>query len=197
MALRRVGEVDDGTLPTAALRKDDIVTSPQDPFASPPPEGRPVPPAYGSPPGEGPSYGQQQHGEQYGQQYGQPPYGTAGQPRAARNGIGIAALVMGILGLITSWLVFGGLLGLVAVVLGVIGRSRAKRGEATNGGVALAGIITGVLAIALSVLIVVGLVSLFGSDSVANFAECIEQAGDDQAAIEQCSQQFEENVTGG
>ncbi len=45
-----------------------------------------------------------------------------------------------------------------------IGRSRAKKGQATNGGVALAGIITGAIGLVLSiVLVVAGAALFFGS----------------------------------
>ncbi|WP_327356556.1 DUF4190 domain-containing protein [Streptomyces sp. NBC_01304] len=69
----------------------------------------------------------------------------------ARNGLGIAALVCGIVGLLTGVIPFlfwlGGVLGVVALILGLIGHSNARKGVATNKGMALAGIILGALAI--------------------------------------------------
>ena len=47
-----------------------------------------------------------------------------------RNGMGIAALVLGILSLLTG--VFGMILGGLAIVFGSVGLGRANRGEATN-----------------------------------------------------------------
>ncbi|MFF7704370.1 DUF4190 domain-containing protein [Streptomyces lydicus] len=85
------------------------------------------------------------------------PQGQAGAPapQAARNGLGIAALILGILGalsgipMILFWL--AGPLGILALIFGLVGRSRAKKGQATNKGVALAGALLGVVAIILSV----------------------------------------------
>lgn len=45
---------------------------------------------------------------------------------------------------------FGIVLGILALIFGIIGRGRAKRGEATNGGMALAGIILGSVSIVIS-----------------------------------------------
>ncbi|HEY5336364.1 MAG TPA: DUF4190 domain-containing protein [Mycobacteriales bacterium] len=100
------------------------------------------PPSYGPPPGYGPpgygapGYGQPGYGDAYG--YGAPP---------PRNGFGVTALVLGIIGLLTSWFLIGVLPGVLAVVFGALGRGRAKRREATNRGMATAGIVLGILAI--------------------------------------------------
>ncbi|MFF8371515.1 DUF4190 domain-containing protein [Streptomyces lydicus] len=85
------------------------------------------------------------------------PQGPVGAPapQAARNGLGIAALILGILGalsgipMILFWL--AGPLGILALIFGLVGRGRAKKGQATNQGVALTGAILGVVAIILSV----------------------------------------------
>jgi hypothetical protein len=182
------------------------VTAPQDPFRSPEPgEGSPRPDGTGHPgpgqPGSG-DYASAQYGStQYGSPgYGTAPYGSApyrSAPRQPqRNGLGIAALVLGILALLTGLFVVGGAFGIAAIVLGVLGRGRAKRGEATNGGMALAGIVLGVLSLLLTVLVLVGVASLFGSEEFANLTECLESAGNDAAAQQQCSEQFEEGVVG-
>ncbi len=109
-----------------------------------------------------------------------------------RNGLSIAALVLGILALITSVTVFGGgvLLGIIAIVLGFVGRSRAKKGHATNGGVALAGIITGAIGLVLSmVLVLVGAALFLGYGRGGNnYVTCLNNAHGDQAAISHCSQ---------
>ncbi|MEU9359251.1 DUF4190 domain-containing protein [Streptomyces sp. NPDC048301] len=91
--------------------------------------------------------------------YGYPGYpGYAGQQPwgpAPANGLGIAAMVLGIIAVVgfCMW-GLGIILGILALIFGIIGRGRAKRGEATNGGMALAGIILG------SVSIVIGAVFL-------------------------------------
>lgn len=100
--------------------------------------------------------------------YGAPPPPPA--PQAARNGLGTAALVLGIIGalsgipMILFWLAAP--LGILAVIFGFVGRSRVKKGQATNKGVALTGLITGVIAIILSV---VGLcVTVFAVNEAAD-----------------------------
>ncbi|MGC5364538.1 DUF4190 domain-containing protein [Streptomyces sp. DT24] len=95
-------------------------------------------------------------------QYTQPPqpqspYGPAHAPgqRPARNGLGITALLLGIFGAVSGVIPFlfwlAGILGLIALVLGLSGLGRAKRGEATNKGVATFGVVLGVLSLILSV----------------------------------------------
>ncbi|MGA6154788.1 hypothetical protein ACPEIC_15730 [Stenotrophomonas sp. NPDC087984] len=60
--------------------------------------------------------------------------------------------MLGIIGLVLSpSIVFGIILGVLAIVFGVLGRARAASGEATNGGSALAGVILGVVAVVASV----------------------------------------------
>lgn len=87
--------------------------------------------------------------------YGYPGYpGYAGQQAwgpAPANGLGVAAMVLGIISVVgfCMW-GLGIILGLLALIFGIIGRGRAKRGEATNGGMALAGIILGSIAMAIS-----------------------------------------------
>ncbi|MEV6261717.1 DUF4190 domain-containing protein [Streptomyces sp. NPDC051784] len=84
--------------------------------------------------------------------YGYPGYpGYAGQQPwgpAPANGLGIAAMVLGIIAVVgfCMW-GLGIILGILALIFGIIGRGRAKRGEATNGGMALAGIILGAVSI--------------------------------------------------
>ncbi|POX38250.1 hypothetical protein C3486_23985 [Streptomyces sp. Ru73] len=77
-------------------------------------------------------------------------------PQAARNGLGVAALVLGVIGVLSGlipllfWL--AGTLGLLALIFGLVGRGRAKRGEATNKGVALAGVLLGIAAMVVAVI---------------------------------------------
>ncbi len=159
------------------------MTAPQDPFASPGGEpAGPPPPAYGTPPGfPPPAYGQQQ--------FGMPPV-----PAGNRNGLGTAALVLGILSLVTWFLFIGGLFGIVAVVLGFLGRGRAKRREASNGGMALAGIVTGAVGILLTVLVIVGVAALFSTGEFSNLTDCLQDAAGDPEAVEDCRKQFEDSL---
>lgn len=85
------------------------------------------------------------------------PQGPTGAPapQAARNGLGVAALILGIIGalsgipMILFWL--AGPLGILALIFGLVGLSRAKKGQATNKGVAVTGTILGALALVLAV----------------------------------------------
>ncbi|MCX5143264.1 MULTISPECIES: DUF4190 domain-containing protein [unclassified Streptomyces] len=118
--------------------------------ATPPPMGQygypaQAPPAqYGYPaPGQPP---------QYGDYAGYPGYGQSawGGPGPA-NGMGIASLVLGIISVALFCMYgLGVILGVLALIFGLIGRGRVKRGEANNSGVALAGVILGSIGIAIS-----------------------------------------------
>jgi hypothetical protein len=151
------------------------MSDPDQPQTPPPP-----PPQYGAYPGG------------YPPPPPQPYAGYAPPPTAPKNGLGIAALVVAIIGLFT---VFGGLiLGVVAVILGFIGWGRAKRGEATNGGVAIAGIVLGFLGVIVSIvaigLAVWGFSELGGTD----YIDCLSRAGNDEQAVQQCADQFRDRV---
>jgi hypothetical protein len=68
-------------------------------------------------------------------------------PAAPRNQFGIASLILGVVALITCWLLIGVPLGIAAVVTGDIARRRVTQGEANNPRTAVAGIALGVVAI--------------------------------------------------
>ncbi|MFF2730909.1 DUF4190 domain-containing protein [Streptomyces sp. NPDC058008] len=101
--------------------------------------------------------------------YGYPGYpGYGGQPAwgpAPANGLGIASMVLGIIAVagFCMWGI-GIILGILALVFGIIGRGRAKRGEANNGGMALAGIILGSVSIVVSAVFLVFLIWAVAND---------------------------------
>src|SRR3954468_19304952 len=97
-------------------------------------------------------------------------------PRAPANGMGTAALVLGILAVLFGFLLapLGAVLGIVAVILGIAGRKRFRLGMATNGGAATAGIVTGVIGF------------LIGALITATIGVVIFQHGD---TIKKCSQE--------
>lgn len=94
-----------------------------------------------------------------------------------RNGLGIAALILGIVGAVSGlipllfWV--AGTLGVTGLVLGFVGRARAQRGEATNGKTALWGIITSAIALVLSIIGMVIVFDAFGdaADELAEIAD--------------------------
>ncbi len=156
----------------------------------PPPYPYPYPPGAGYPPGPYPG-GYPPPAMPYGDYYAAP----AALPAAPRNGLGIAALVIAILALVTSFSVAGGvILGSVAVVLGFLGRGRAKRGEANNGGVALSGIVLGALAIVVGLTFIAIWVGLFNEVGAGDYFDCLQQAGQDSAKVQECSDQFRQSV---
>jgi hypothetical protein len=113
-------------------------------------------------------------------------------PTALKNGLGIAALVVGIIALIS---VFGGVvLGVVAVILVIIGLQRARRGEANNGGVAIAGVVLGVLSIIVSIVAISMFAWFFAKSGGGDYVDCLSEAGSDQQAVQRCADQFRERV---
>ncbi|MEU5899178.1 MULTISPECIES: DUF4190 domain-containing protein [Streptomyces] len=144
------------------------------PFAAP---GEPVPPPPVSPDGPGQmpyaAPGQVPYGAPgqvpygypgqgypgYQGSHGYPGYGWPAMPMAPANGMGVTALVLGIIAAAGFCLwPLAIVLGILAVIFGAVGRGKARRGEATNGGQALAGIICGAAGIVLGVALLVVLI---------------------------------------
>ena len=159
------------------------MSEPDKPQTPPPPPPPPPPPHYGG-------YGA--YPGSYPPPPPQPYAGYAPPLPAPKNGLGIAALVIAIIGLFT---VFGGLfLGIVAVILGFIGWGRAKRGEATNGGVAIAGVVLGFLGVIVSIVAIFLVVSFFNDVGGTDYVDCLSRAGNDEQAMQQCADQFRDRV---
>lgn len=107
----------------------------------------------------------------------------------------IAALVLGILGVLSFWTIVGGVLfGLLAVILGVIAMVKVNRG--TGGGMVMAviGLILGVLAII--GVIVVGIVGwgIWQDSGGRDFVDCVSNAGGDQSAVSRCEDEFNQRL---
>lgn len=122
--------------------------------------------AWGSPSGPSPSEQQSSYPV---------PYGASGavsqQTGPKTNQIALAALIVGVLSLLSLIMIFTlvlafapAVLGILAIVLGFVGRSQVKRTGEQGGGFAIGGIVTGALTLvvlaALIVLIVFGLMRL-------------------------------------
>ncbi|GAA2680103.1 DUF4190 domain-containing protein [Streptomyces lunalinharesii] len=107
------------------------------------------------------------------------PYLPGSQGR--KNRLAGAAMVLGITGLSTSVLFFGGLLGVVGLVLGIValvrtGRARGGRGKA------VAGVVTSAIAIVVAVLVAVFMVwyanetqECYQPDSFQQYKQCVRQ----------------------
>ena len=126
-----------------------------------------------------------------------PPY--AAQPPAPGSrskGLAIAALVLGLLGLLTSLFVVGGLFGLLAVILGIVGLRKANAGTADGKGLAIGGLVTGALAVvvAAAVLAVGGaFLARHGSD-LQDLTTCLDRAGSDATAQQACQDEFNDRL---
>ena len=68
-------------------------------------------------------------------------------PDAPQNQIGVASVLLGVVGLLTCWSLLGVPFGIAAVVTGDIARRRVARGEANNPRTAVAGMVLGAIAI--------------------------------------------------
>lgn len=118
------------------------------------------------------SYQQQPQQDAYG--YGQ----SAGYPYAApvmkkAPGLALASMIVGIVGVLTGFFVFGALLGIAAIILGALSLKKTKEVGAGKG-FALTGIITGAVSVLISIC------ALFVIISVAQTAQkCLEVGTDD------------------
>jgi hypothetical protein len=117
------------------------VPAPEPPIAPPPPVWPPmgaVPPPGTPPPPPVPA-------ATYPAYASPSPYG--GQPgRQTQNGLGVAALVLSILGIVGCIPFIGGVLG---IVFGILGMKNADKGIANNKGMAKAGLIIGIVGLGL------------------------------------------------
>jgi hypothetical protein len=128
--------------------------------------------------------------------------GAPVSPSAAagrRNGIGTAALVIGVVSLVLAVLLIfaplAALLGLIAAGLGIAGIMRVNRGIADNRGQAAAGLITGLLGLALGVAISVSVGTFLTSHvtDINRLGSCLDNAGG-PAAREACARQFADRL---
>lgn len=120
-----------------------------------------------------------------------PSYDAPQQSRPLSSGMAIAALVLGILALVTFWTVVGGIvLGLVAIVLGVVALRRVRRGTAAGRGRAITGVVLGTVGLLLGVAWGALFIWVFNSD----LADCVKNADGDQAKVEKCKDDFQRNV---
>lgn len=116
---------------------------------------------------------------------GQRPLSGANRPDPAgppRNGFGITALVLAIIGLVFGLVPFTGfvalILGVLAVLFGLLGLGRVRNGLATNKVMALAGTVLGVVAAALGVW---GMIIFFGA--VEELGQDLEDLGDPATTV--------------
>ena len=130
---------------------------------------------------------------------GYPPFpgydGGPQPPAAPKNGLGIASLVLAVIGLLSVVTVFAPIaLGIVAVVLGFPAHARAKRGTANNGGVAIARIVLGGLAIVVGLAFIAIWTTVWKHVRGGDYIDCTQKAGANHVLQQHCADQFRQSV---
>ena len=106
------------------------------------------------------------------------------------------ALVFGMLALVTSISIVGGIVfGLLALIFGVIGSRRAKRGLAYGRGRAIAGILTGLIAIIIAVALGGIALSIYNTSAGKDLRSCARSAGTNVSQLKACWHQYENRAT--
>jgi hypothetical protein len=169
-----------------------MTDTPSDPPPYQPPSG---PPPGQPPPGQDPAAAYQAGGYQAGG------YQAPGSPaaRGRRNGMGTAALVIGVVALVLVLLLLfsplGAFLGLLAVLFGILGLIRANRGEADNRGQAVTGLVTGAVALLFGILFTISVGTWFAThvNDFRRFGNCMDNAVG-AAAREQCGRELSNDL---
>ncbi|HVV30279.1 MAG TPA: DUF4190 domain-containing protein [Mycobacteriales bacterium] len=133
-----------------------------------------------------PAYGQQPApppGPGYGPYV--PPPGSNGQPGPSygpptpqKNGLGTAAMVLGIVSIPAAVIYIGLICGILAIVFGIIGLRRVGRGIASNRSQAISGLVLGAIGVILSGILIGVLVNRvsnctqYPTDS-SQFRDCV------------------------
>ena len=135
--------------------------------------GPPAPGGYGPPPPGGYAPPPGNWGGPGG--YGPPPPGYGPQQS---KGLAVAALVLGIVGVATFFFFLGGLIGIVALVLGIVAIRQARRGQAGGQGMAIAGAVLGGTAIVITAVYAIALGAFFAKfgPQFSNFQDCLRHA---------------------
>ena len=133
----------------------------------------------------------------------QPPYSsTASPPRQdtrPRNGLGVAALVIGVGSLVAvaSFLLFPLALigGIVGAVLGAVAMARAGSGRATNQGQAAAGLVCSIVALILAAVLAarVGTWVTHNTGPLGRLDKCLTKSND-RASVADCFAAFAKEV---
>ncbi|GEO94032.1 DUF4190 domain-containing protein [Kocuria turfanensis] len=128
---------------------------------------------------------QYQQGQGYPGQQGQydmGQYGAGAKPQG--TGLGIAALILGIVSLLTCWFVLGLVPGLVGLVLGIVAVRKLGRTPGASKAVPIIGIVLSVLGILASIFFLVIFGALLGEFGPA--MEACNQYSSDPTAFQQC-----------
>lgn len=107
------------------------------------------------------------------------------QPKTAGKGMGIAALVLGILSFLTGWFVMGGFLGVLGIIFGIISLVQAKRENAPKG-LAITGIVFSALGVLSAIIMFILFITIF--PNLFEIADACSQYQNDDAMFSQCIQ---------
>jgi hypothetical protein len=129
-----------------------------------------------------------------------PPPPDSTEVARPKNGLGVAALVLGVGSLVAvlSFILFPLALiaGLIGVILGIIALTRAERGQSTNRGQAIAGLTCSGIALIIAIVFAVR-VGVWVSDNQAplrRLESCLTRAGNSQD-VGQCFSRFSLEIT--
>ena len=129
--------------------------------------------------------------------YGTTPISSGYEPEPGRqqtNGVALAAMILGILALLGLVFILPGfILGLIALILGIMGvrRANAIAGPGARKGMAITGIVTGAISLILSALMLIFGFSVAKQRVDAGGFEACEQYQDDDEQLQAC---FEDEV---
>jgi len=103
--------------------------------------------------------------------------------------------VLGIVGIATSFFFLGGLLGIVALVLGIVAIRQTRKGQASGHGMAVAGTILGGAAIVITAVfaIIFGVFLAKFGPQFSNFQDCLRHATTIQEQRD-CQDQFRNDL---
>ncbi len=123
------------------------------------------------------------------------PHTNGDRSGGSHNSLGRLSLAFGLLGVATCWIGIGGLAGIAAVILGVLGRSRARRMHGVGGGIATAGLALGVLSALIALLLVGGSWTFYEQhgDDLRRYQDCRKDPNQDPAV---CRQRFNDVIGG-
>lgn len=129
-----------------------------------------------------PGYGQPQQGYNQG-------YAPQQPVNPEKNGLGLASLILAVVGLVFGIIPFTGficlILGIIGLALGFAGLSRVRKNKATNKKTSISGIVVSILAIALGIW---GITIVFGAvDDLDSGLDCLGNA-ETSSQIEACSE---------
>ena len=125
-----------------------------------------------------------------------PMQGYQPKPSAA---LAITALVLGILGVLGSWVpllgILGGVLALIGLIVGIVALIKVKRGTAGGKGIAIVGVMLNVLAIIVVTIVTIALITWYGK-----IQHCVDTSEKDSNGTVIChvdGQNFSVNTRGG